>query len=110
MNKQNIVSRILILAAMLIIIALAYPHKSGSFSYHFEEGRPWNHGLITAQYDFPVYKSDDQVKQEKAEALSHFAPYYTLNARVAREQMEATEKVAKGVLTKQAAAYLMQTL
>ena len=110
MNKQNIVSRILILAAMLIIIALAYPHKSGSFSYHFEEGRPWNHGLITAQYDFPVYKSDDQVKQEKAEALSRFAPYYTLNARVAREQMEATENVAKGVLTKQEAAYLMQTL
>ena len=110
MNKQNIVSRILILAAMLIIIALVYPHKSGSFAYHFEEGRPWNHGLITAQYDFPVYKSDEQVKQEKAEALSRFAPYYTLNTRVAREQMEAADNAAKGVLNKQEADYLKQQL
>ena len=110
MNKQDIVSRVLIFIAMLIIIALAYPHKSGSFSYHFEEGRPWNHGLITAQYDFPVYKSEEQIKQEKAEALSKFAPYFTLNSRVAREQTTAAENAAKGVLTKQESAYLKQTL
>ena len=110
MNKQDIVSRVLIFIAMLIIIALAYPHKSGSFSYHFEEGRPWNHGLITAQYDFPVYKSEEQIKQEKAEALSKFAPYFTLNSRIAREQTAAAENAAKGVLTKQESAYLKQTL
>ena len=35
----------LIFLTMLVIILLAYPHKSGSFAYRFEVGRPWTHDL-----------------------------------------------------------------
>lgn len=110
MNTKDIVSRIAILSAMLIIIAFAYPHKSGSFAYHFEIGKPWEYGLIMAQYDFPIYKSDEQVKQEKAEAISSFAPYFKIDYSVAEQQMSHAKEAANGCLTRSEAAYLNQSL
>lgn len=100
--------KILIFVLMLIVIAIAYPHKNGSFGYRFEIGRPWTHSLITAQYDFPIYKSEEQVRLEQSEALRSFAPYFNVSPRVAKQQQQAIEKAAEGKISAEEKAYLLQ--
>lgn len=79
----------MIFMVMLLIIALVFPHKTGAFPYHFEEGRPWAYGLMTAQYDFPIYKPAEQLKAEQREALKDFAPYFTLDPKVQDDRLQA---------------------
>ena len=39
----------------ILLITYIFP-KQSSFSYSFDEGRPWQYGLLTAPFDFPIYK------------------------------------------------------
>lgn len=103
---SHLALKVLIFMMMLVIIMLAYPHKSGSFAYRFEVGRPWTHGLITAQYDFPIYKSDEQVREEQQEALRDFAPYFNQMKKVGAQQLKLAEEAAKGSVSREEMNYL----
>lgn len=74
-----------VLAAALI--AYFFP-REGKFRYLFYEGKPWQYELLTASSDFPVYKTDEEVKAEKDSILRKFDPYYRLNANIQTEQIE----------------------
>lgn len=61
-----------------LLIAYFFP-REGKFRYQFYEGKPWRYGLLTAPSDFPIYKTDDEVKAEKDSVLRKFEPYYRMN-------------------------------
>lgn len=103
----RIAIQVLILLSLLAVIVVAYPHKSGSFAYRIEVGRPWSHGLITAQYDFPIYKSEEQVRQEQYAALRDFSPYYIADARASQEAVRGVEAAAKTQLSSSEARALV---
>lgn len=63
--------------ATLIILAL-FP-RQGKFRYNFTEGRPWQYGLLTAPFDFPIYKTDFEIKQEEDTIIKKFVPYFKVN-------------------------------
>ena len=56
-------------------------------SFKFEQGKPWRYADFTAPFDFPVYKSNAAVKQERDSLLRSFEPYYDFNAAVEGEQV-----------------------
>ena len=74
-------------ACITILIVLLYPAEE-SFKYQFEVGKPWSYELMTASFDFPIYKSDQQIAREKEEALKDFAPYYKLDTTVVEKQIK----------------------
>jgi putative nucleotidyltransferase with HDIG domain len=57
-----------------VIIAL-FP-REGKFRYSFVEGKPWKYGLLTAPFDFPIYKSEPQLKSEQDSVIRNFSPYF----------------------------------
>ena len=69
-----------------LIIILLFP-KLGKFHYNFVEGRPWQHGLLTAPFDFPIYKTDQEIAQEKDTILKNFTPYFQYNAMLVDKEM-----------------------
>jgi putative nucleotidyltransferase with HDIG domain len=73
--------RIMILAATIAIIALFLP-KSGQFKYEYEKGRPWRHPILIAPFDFPIYKSAAELKNERDSLLRNFRPYFVDNNSV----------------------------
>lgn len=81
---QNLLKFGLFLCTAIIIIQI-FP-TSSSFNYKYEIGKPWTHELVTAEFDFPIYKSDEQVENERAEILKNFIPYYQVDTAVARVQ------------------------
>lgn len=62
-----------VLAAIIVIL---FPRYSNTFRYHFEVGKPWGHATLTADFDFPIYKTDDQMVLEQQQLLSTFTPCY----------------------------------
>lgn len=83
---QNLFKLGLFLCVVVIILQL-FPSQN-SFNYKYEVGKPWTHELITTSFDFPIYKSEEQVEKERAELLKSFVPYYQIDTTVAVAQYE----------------------
>ena len=86
-NRQllNTIFRLGIFAVLAAVIVLLFPRYNNSFRYHYEVGKPWAYATLRAEYDFPIYKTDEQLSQEQERMRSTFAPYFRYIPRVQRE-------------------------
>lgn len=66
-----------VLAAL--VIALVAPSTKG-FQYQFAKGRPWQHDLLTAPYDFPIYKTEAEIEAGEDSIRQAFKPVFTIEA------------------------------
>lgn len=82
----------LIGTVIVVVLLLVYflPHET-KFGYEYEQGRPWRYNSLIATFDFPVYKTPDEVKAERDSALSQFQPFYTEDVQIAQRQIAAFE-------------------
>lgn len=71
----------LMFVTAILILTYIFPRQS-SFKYTFSEGRPWQYGLLTAPYDFPIYKPADILKAEQDSILEFYEPYFEVNEDV----------------------------
>lgn len=88
-RKFRLRTRFFVLAVFILAIALVtllFP-RQGDFKYSFSEGRPWQYGLLTAPFDFPIYKPADQLKAEQDSILRFYEPYYTIDESVEKNAM-----------------------
>ncbi|MDD2995990.1 MAG: HDIG domain-containing protein [Paludibacter sp.] len=70
---------------MIAIIIQLFPTEN-KFKYHFEIGKPWSYELITASFDFPIYKNEETILKETSELLKNYAPYYVIDTTMAQKQ------------------------
>lgn len=78
------VPMIFVLAVMLI--TYIFP-RQGSFKYSFNEGKPWQYGLLTAPFDFPIYKTAEQLKAEQDSILQYYEPYFVIDEEVQKNAL-----------------------
>ena len=83
---QNITRFALFLCVIAIIVQL-YPREN-NFKYQFEVGKPWSYELITASFDFPIYKNEREITAEKEELLKSYTPYYKIDTTQAFVQFK----------------------
>ena len=79
------VFRLSIFAVLAAVIVLMFPRYNNAFRYHFEVGKPWGYSALTADFDFPIYKTEEQMSKEQQQLLSTFAPFFKYVPRVQRE-------------------------
>ncbi|MEA4905660.1 MAG: HDIG domain-containing protein [Petrimonas sp.] len=88
-RKFRLRTRFFVPAVFILAIALVtllFP-RQGDFKYSFSEGRPWQYGLLTAPFDFPIYKPADQLKAEQDSILRFYEPYYTIDENIEKNAM-----------------------
>ena len=86
-NKyKSIFNGLLFLVALLIIVNLL--PREGKFKYEFQKGKPWMHETLIAPYDFPIYKGQQQIKEERDSVLEHFRPYFRFDTTVVKRQVK----------------------
>lgn len=73
-NKLLRIASVLILAAITIYL---FPHYNHNFAYQFEVGRPWAYNTLTAEFDFPIYKTESRLKEERKQILTELVPVFT---------------------------------
>ena len=83
----NTVIRIGIFLLLATVLVLLFPRYNNSLRYHYEVGKPWAYSTLRAEYDFPIYKTDEQLTQEQERMRSTFAPYFRYIPRVQRQVM-----------------------
>src|SRR5690554_5784207 len=71
----------LVFVLAILFITYIFP-RQGSFNYTFTLGRPWQYGLLTAPFDFPIYKPADILKAEQDSILQYYEPYFEINNEV----------------------------
>ena len=73
----------------LVIVVLMMP-RNVKFKYEYQKMRPWPHESLYAPFNFTIYKSDDEVRKEKEEALKNIEPifiYDALGTETSREKL-----------------------
>ncbi len=83
-KKFRIKTRYFVPAIFLLavaIVAFIFP-RQGDFKYSFSEGRPWQYGLLTAPFDFPIYKPLENLKHEQDSILRYYEPYFTIDENI----------------------------
>ena len=80
---RNFFARFFLVAITVAMIVWFLPREKNS-TYHYDIGKPWMYGSFIAQFDFPVYKTDETLKSEQDSLLSTFQPYFKYNSNVER--------------------------
>ncbi|MDD4158191.1 MAG: HDIG domain-containing protein [Proteiniphilum sp.] len=76
----------LVFIAAVLLITYLFP-RQGSFKYSFNEGRPWQYGLLTAPFDFPVYKPAEQLQAEQDSILEFYEPYFEIDEEIQKNAL-----------------------
>jgi len=82
---KSIFNGLLFLVALVILVNLL--PREGKFKYEFQKGKPWMHETLIAPYDFPIYKGQPQIKQERDSVLESFKPYFRHDTTVLKRQI-----------------------
>lgn len=77
---------VLLIAVSVVIIVWFLPRESGP-QYSYEPGRPWMYSSLIAEFDFPIYKTDETIHAEQDSVMKSFQPYYTYIPSAESEQV-----------------------
>ena len=75
---RDVLIRSAIVLISVLIVVWAMPHDNRSY-FQVEEGKPWKYADFTAPFDFPIYKSDLAISEERDSAMRYYEPYYSIN-------------------------------
>ena len=81
--KESTFWRDLLIRALLVIVTVTVvvwtmPQENTSI-FHVEQGKPWKYAVLTAPFDFPIYKSDAVISRERDSVMREYEPYYKYN-------------------------------
>lgn len=96
---HNLLMRIWITALTVAIIVWFLPRDSNSKRYNYDVGKPWMYQSFIAQFDFPIYKSEDAIKQEQDSILKGLMPYYNYDPTREKKELEKFNKDFSSELT-----------
>lgn len=91
-HRNSKVENHLTLVGALVIVMLLLVYflpRETKFGYEYEQGRPWRYNSLIATFDFPIYKTQDEVQAERDSAMKDFHPFYTYDAQMGKRQVIA---------------------
>ena len=85
-SYKDLLYKCLIFVVTVSIISYFMP-KEGKFNYDFELDTPWKYGLLQASFDFPIYKSEQQIQKEQDSLLVLYQPYFDVDKNVEKNML-----------------------
>lgn len=86
-SSLRIILQVLSFATLAALAIYLAPKYSNPFKYHFEVGQPWAYGLVTAEFNCPIYRTEEQLALEQQKVLRDYAPYYKLDTTVMQDSI-----------------------
>ncbi len=85
---------------MIALIVYVLPRES-KFNYQYDLNTPWRYGQLIAKFDFPIYKEDPVIQQERDSMMMTYKPYFQIDEEIGKrdvgELMNSLQ--SSGVLT-----------
>ena len=60
---------------LLAVLVLLMP-RAAKFNFDYRKGSPWKYEALISQFDFPIYKTEDQIREEMSSSDYYPIPYY----------------------------------
>ena len=83
---QSFVSRIVLVVLTVALIVALLPRSQGKM-FHYDEGKPWMYGQLIAKFDFPIFKSEETLKNERDSIMKNFRPYFNVNPKIEEQKI-----------------------
>lgn len=83
---RNFLSRTLLVLITVLLIVWALP-RNESKQFRYDIGKPWMYGSFIAKFDFPIYKTDEAIKEQEDSLLETYQPYYNYDQAVEKKQV-----------------------
>ncbi len=83
--NEIIKDTLFILAISLIVVLLP---SDSQYKYQYTEGKPWQYDLLTATFDFPIYKTEAEISTQRNDIIKSHKPYYSLDNTIKTKQID----------------------
>lgn len=83
---RNFLSRTLLVLITVLLIVWALP-RNESKQFRYDIGKPWMYGSFIAKFDFPIYKTEETIKEQEDSLLETYQPYYNYDPAVEKKQV-----------------------
>ncbi|MBQ9660613.1 MAG: HDIG domain-containing protein [Bacteroidales bacterium] len=95
--KKDFLRILLPLGIAFLLLVLLMP-RGAKFAYDYHKGRTWKYETLYAQFDFPIYKTEDQIREERGSATSDAIPYYKFSEEIGSRNLRSAERLEIGSL------------
>jgi putative nucleotidyltransferase with HDIG domain len=95
--KKNLFRIIVPLGVAFLLLVLLIP-RSAKFAYDYRKGRTWKYETLYAQFDFPIYKTEEQLLAERGGASTEAIPYYKYSEETVSRNLRSAERLELGNL------------
>lgn len=82
--NRFIIGTVFLLGISVILLLLPTERK---YRYEFQIGKPWLHENLYAPFDFAIYKTEEEIKNEKDSVKRSLLPFYELHTDVYEKQL-----------------------
>ena len=86
-RRLNGLFRLVIMLAICIITVYLFP-KAGSFQYEYHKGMQWRYETLNAPFDFPIYKTEDELQNEREKIMEKQSPIFFLNPETTPQHIQ----------------------
>lgn len=84
---RNFFTQVILLFVTVLLIVWFLPRNDGPV-FRYDVGKPWMYGSLIASFDFPIFKTDETIKEEQDSLTKQFQPYYFYDNNVEKKQIE----------------------
>lgn len=82
-HSYQIIFRVLAFIVALVLVVWQMP-RTIKFKYEYQKMRPWQYESLYAPFNFPIYKTAEQLKLEEEASLKDFYPIFVYDANITK--------------------------
>lgn len=90
-QKLSFLLRGIFFVFVIALIVQLFPREN-RFKFYYQNSKPWQHELLTAPFDFPIYKEEIELKKEQDSVLARIFPYFRIKTDVVQKQIGKLNK------------------
>jgi len=92
---------------IVFVLLLCLMPRGSKFPYDYSRGSVWKYETLFADFDFPIYKTEEELRSERSNTESGVIPYYKYSDEIASKNVRSAEALTSlGVLRKAVAVNL----
>ncbi len=83
---------------LLAVLVLLMP-RAAKFNFDYRKGSPWKYEALISQFDFPIYKTEEQIREEMSSSDYYPIPYYRYSEDVVNTGLKDAQSMSFGSLS-----------
>lgn len=87
-HSYQVIFRVLAFLLALFLVVWQMP-RTIKFKYEYQKMRPWQYESLYAPFNFPIYKTSEQLKIEEEASLKDFYPIFVFDVNATKNNKEA---------------------